>query len=237
MKTSNAGTYKKILLHTVFAFIALLLLVPLALQKYLASSHAASQLSRLLSGNLGQPVVVDSIDISDGTLRLKGFSLANPVGFPTSKLLAVDSIAIKPQWLKLLSGNRAFDSIAVAGVTIELRRNSAGIWNFDGLQRRFSSSKPSSDEVFIHQLSISKAAVKINGQGIAGLALNISNLATKGSGSSGFRMEFDDPGRNHYALSGKMRLGSDPELEMSLSSPSISLKSLSQVLKAESAYL
>lgn len=237
MKTSNAGTYKKILLHTAIAIVALLLLVPVALQKYLSTSHAASQVSRLLSGNLGQPVVVDSIDISDGTLRLKGFSLANPAGLPTSKLLAVDSIAIKPRWLKLLSGNRAFDSIAVAGVTIELRRNSTGTWNFDGLQRRFSSSKPSSDEVFIHQLSISKAAVKINGQGIAGLALNISNLATKGSGSSGFRMEFDDPGRNHYALSGKMRLGSDPELEMSLSSPSISLKSLSQVLKAESAYL
>lgn len=237
MKTSNAGTYKKILLYTVLAVITLLLLFPLALKKYLATPHAASQVSRMLSGNLDQAVVVDSIDISDGALRLKGFSLANPVGFPSSKLLAVDSIAIKPQWLKLLSGNRAFDSIAVAGVSVELRRNSSGAWNFDGLQRRFSSSKPSSDEVFIHQLSISKAAVKINGQGFAGLALNISNLATKGSGRSGFKLEFDDPGRNHYALSGKMRLGSDPELEMSLSSPSISLKSLSQVLKAESAYL
>ncbi|HCE68813.1 MAG: hypothetical protein A2X82_12945 [Geobacteraceae bacterium GWC2_55_20] len=237
MKTSNAGTYKKILLYTVLAFITLLLIFPLALKKYLATPHAAAQVSRMLSGNLGQPVVVNSIDISDGTLRLKGLSLANPAGFPSSKLLAADSIAIKPLWLELLSGNRIFDSIAVAGVTVELHRNSSGAWNFDGLQRRLSSSKPSSAEVLIRQLTITKAAVRVNGQGIGGLALNISNLATKGSGRSGFKLEFDDPGRNHYALSGKMLLGSDPELEMSLSSPFISLKSLPQVLKVESAYL
>lgn len=237
MKKSKAERYKKILLYLFFAFIALVLLLPFTLKKYLATPHAAAQISRMLSDNLGQPVVIRQVTISDGALQMKGFSLANPEGFPLSKLLAVDSITIKPVWFKLLSDSRTFDKIAVEGVTVDVRRNSAGAWNFNQLQRRLSSPKPSSAEVIIRQLKITNGTLQVNDLKIAGLALNISNLATKGSDKTGLNLQFDDPGRNHYALSGKVRLGKDPEIEMSLSSPSISLKSLSEVLRVKNSYL
>lgn len=237
MKKTNSGTYKKVLLYLFFAFIALALLLPFTLKKYLTTPHAAAQISRMLSDTLGQTVVIKQAVISDGALNLKGFSLANPNGFPPSKLLAIDSITIKPVWLKLLSDSRTIDRIAVEGITADLRQNSAGVWNFDQLQRRFSSPKPSSGEVIIRQFKMTNGTVLVNDLKIAGLALNISNLATKGSDQSGFNLQFDDPGRNHYALSGKARLGRDPELELSLSSSSISLESLSDMLKVKSGYM
>ena len=237
MKNSNAGTYKKILLYSIFAFTALALLVPAVIKKYLATPHAASHISRMLSDTLGQPVVIQNIAISDGALQLKGLSLANPDDFPLSKLLSIDSLTIKPMWFKLLSGTRTFEKIAVEGITVDVRRSAAGVWNFNQLQRRLTSSTPSSAELFIRQLAITNGTLQVNDQKIAGLNLNISNLATKGSEKSGFNLEFDDPGQNHYALSGKARLSKDPELEIALSSSSISLKSLSDLLKIKSVYL
>lgn len=237
MKNSNAGTYKKILLSTVAAIIALVLLLPAVLKTYLATPHAASHVSRMLSNAVGQPVVIKKIDISYGALHLKGLSLANPEGFPLSALLSIDSITVIPLWLRVLSNKPAVERVAVEGITLDLQRNRVGIWNFNQIQRRFSPSKPSSAEVFIRQLEISNGTVQVHDQKIAGLNLNISNLATKGSEKSGFILEFDDPGRNHYAMSGKGRLSKDPELEISLSSSSISLKSLSEVLKVKSMYL
>jgi hypothetical protein len=237
MEHSNAGTYKKILLLSVSALVALAILLTAALTRYLATPHAAAQISRILSDTLGQPVVIQSAAISDGALQLKGLSLANPEGFPPTKLLSIDSITIAPLWLKLLSNNRTFERIAVEGITADLRRNSAGIWNFDALQRRLSSSKPSPAGVFIRHLTIRQGTVQINDRRIAGLALNISNLATRGSEKAGFNLEFDDPGRNHYVLSGRGRLGGDPEIEMRLTSAAISLKSLSEAARINNRYL
>lgn len=237
MKTSKNGTYKKILLYIAVALIAVTLLLPLALRKYLSTSGAASKISRLLSDNLGQPVAIRSVGISDGTLQLNGLTVASPEGFQSSKLLSVDSVTVKPIWFKLLSDKRTFEKIAVEGITVDLRRNKAGVWNFDKLRRRFSSPKPSSAELLIRQLKVAKATLQVNDARIAGLSLDISNLATKGSQKSGFQLEFDDPGRNHYALSGKGRLGKEPELELSLSSPSIALKSLPEILRVKSGYL
>ena len=237
MNNSKGKTNKKVLRYLVPALIFLLLFLPFALKKYLATPQAASHISRILSDTLGQSVVIKNVDFSDGALHLKGFSLANPEGFPLSKLLSIDSVTITPIWFKLLSDTRTFEKIAVEGITVDLRSNSAGIWNFDQLQRRFSSSKPSSAEVFIRQLEITRGTLQVNEQRIAGLSLNIANLATKGSQKSGFNLEFDDPGRNHYAMSGKARLSSDPELEMSLSSSAISLNSLPELLRVKSSFL
>lgn len=237
MEHPNAGTYKKILLYSVSALVVLALLLTVALTRYLTTPHAAAQLSGFLSDTLGQPVVIQSAAISDGALQLKGLSLANPEGFPPTKLLSIDSITIAPVWLKLLSDTRTFERIVVEGVTTDLRSNSAGIWNFDALQRRLSSSKPSQSGLFIRQLTIRQGTVQINDQRIAGLALNVSNLATRVSEQAGFSLKFDDPGRNHYVLSGKGHLGSDPEIEMTLSSPAISLKSLVEAARGTSRYL
>ncbi|GFE59428.1 AsmA family protein [Geobacter sp. AOG2] len=237
MEDSHAGTYKKILLAIVVAATLLAVALPAILKYYLATPQAASHISQMLSHALGQPVHIEKVSVSDGALHLEGLSLANPEGFPPSKLLSVDSIMVKPLWFTLLSGKRIFEKIAVEGITVTLRRNRDGAWNFSQLQRKFSSSKPSPAELFIRNLSMTKGTLQINDQTFAGLALNISNLATKGSEKSGIGLEFDDPGRNHYALSGKVRLGKDPEFEMAVSSSSISFKSLSDVVKSKSGYL
>ena len=237
MKMSYAGTYKKILLYAVAVCIALALLLPAVLNKYLDTPHVASQISRLLSDNLGQPVNIQHISISGSTLHLKGLSLANPNGFPLSKLLSIDFITIKPVWFTLLSDTRTFETITVEGIKVDLQHNNVGIWNFAQLQRRLSSSKPSSAELFIRQLAITKGTLQVNDQKIEGLTLNISNLATKGSDKSGVSLEFDDSGHNHYVMSGKARLIKDPKLEISLTSSSISLINFSDVLKIKSMYL
>lgn len=237
MKAPTAGTYRKILLSAVFTLLVLAAAAPFALKKYLTTPPAAARISRLLSGTLGQPVVVTSAELSGATLLLKGLTIANPPGFPTPHLLTIDSLALKPVWSSLLSGSRVIDTIALEGITLDLRRTSAGSWNFDGLQRHLSASKPSAAELLIRHLVISNGAVQIDGQRIAGLALKVANLANKGAEKSGFQLEFDDPYRNHYRLSGKGRLGTDPELEISLSSSSIALNSLASLLKIKNGYL
>jgi hypothetical protein len=237
MENSNAGTYRKILLYFVIAFIVLAILIAAVLKTYLATPQAASHISRMLSDTLGQPVVIKNVFFSDGALQLKGLSLDNPAGFPRSKLLSIDSITIKPMLFKLLSDDRIFERIAVEGINLDLRCNNVGVWNFNQLLRRLSSLKPSSAEYLINQVAITKGTLQINDHKIAMLTLNISNLATKGTKKSGFSLEFDDTGRNHYVMSGKARLSKDPEIEIALSSSALSLNSLSGLLKVDSMYL
>ncbi len=237
MSRPDAGTYKKTLLYSVIALIFLVLLTPVAVKKYINTPHAASLISQLLSNALNQTVILKNISFSDNTLQLNGLSLANPDGFPQSKLLEIDSIAIKPVWLKLISNKRTIEKIEVAGVKVDLNRNASGVWNFTQLQQRFTSSKPSSTELLISNLSIKNGTIQVNGQQIKQLDLNISNLATKGSQKTEVHLEFDDPGSNHYVLSGNARLGKTPELDISLTSSLISLKSLAETLQPGSRFL
>ncbi|MDD2735461.1 MAG: AsmA family protein [Desulfuromonadaceae bacterium] len=237
MENSNVRTYKKSLLYFIVTVIVLAILGPAVLKIYLATPQAASHISRMLSDTLGQPVVVNNVFFSDGALHLKGVSLDNPAGFSRPKLLSIDSITIKPVWFKLLSDDRIIERIAVEGINLDLRCNNAGVWNVNQMLRRLSSLEPSSTEYFINKITITKGTLQINDQKIAVLTLNISNLATKGTNTSGFRMEFDDTGRNHYVMSGKARLSKDPELEIVLSSSAVSLNSLSGLLKVDSMYL
>lgn len=237
MKCSNAGTYKKILLTAILACTVLALLLPVVLKRYLATPQAASRVSRLLSDRLGQPVVIKNLAFSDGALRMKGLSIANPSGFPQSNLLSVDALTLKPRWFTLLSGERVLEKIAAEGLSVNMQHDKAGVWNFSQLQRRLTSSPPSAAELVIRQLAITRGTLQVNDQTIAGLNFKMSNLATKGSQKSGFNLEFEDPGRNHYVLSGKARLSKEPELEVALSSSSIALNSLSKILKIDSRYL
>ena len=156
MKAPNAGTYKKILMFAVFALLVLAVITPFALKKYLTTPLATASISRLLSDVLGQPVLIKSAELSGATLQVKGLAVANPPGFPTPNLLTIDSLALKPVWFTLLSDSRVIDTIALEGITLDLRRSSAGVWNFDGLQRRLSASKPSSAETLIRQLIITQ---------------------------------------------------------------------------------
>ncbi len=232
-----AGTYKKLLLYSVFAIVILAMLLPPVFKKFINTPHAAALISQILSSSLNQTVALNSISISDDTLQLNGLSIANPDGFPQSKLLEIDSIAIKAAWLKLMSNKRIIKKVEAMGVRVDLNRDTSGIWNFTKLQQRFTLSKPSSAELLISSLSIRNGTIRINGQQIKQLDLNISNLATKGSEKTEVDLKFDDPGNNHYVLSGNTRLGKTPELDMSLTSPLISLKSLAETLKPGSRYM
>lgn len=237
MPNLPAKKYKKNLLLIGLASLLLLFLLVVALKKYIATPHAASHVSAMLSHALGQPVVIESIDIHDGALHLKRLSLADPEGFSSSKMLSIGSITVEPVWVKLLSDKRVFEKIRVEDITVDLHRNSKGIWNFHKLQKRFSSSKPSTGELLVRDLQIANGTLQINDHKLGGLSLKVLNLATKGSEKTGFNLDFEDQGRNRYAVSGKARLGQDPELDATLSSSPISLKSLSEVLKVKNNYL
>lgn len=232
---SSDGNNRKRLVKSISAFFILLLLLTVALRVYIATPYAASHLSAMLSNSLGQPVVIKSVTINGGVLHLKGLSLPDPDGSP-SKMLSIDSIVVAPVWLKLLSDRRVFEKIAVEGITLDLHHNSAGIWNFSKLQKRFSSSKPSAGELLVRDLEISNGKVQINDHKLDGLSLKVLNLATKGSEKTGFRLEFQDSGRNRYMLWGKASFGRDPEMNATLTSASISLKSLAEIFRAKSSY-
>ena len=237
MPNLNNKKIRKTLLYIGLAFLLLLVLLTVALKKYIATPHAASHVAMLLSNKLGQPVDIKSVDIQDGALQLKGLSIADPEGFPSAKILSIDVMTVVPVWHKLLSDRRVFEKIAVEGITVGLHRNSTGIWNFHKLQNRFSSSKPSAGELLIRDLQVRNGTLQVNEHKLGGLSLNVLNLATKGSEKSGFNLEFEDHGRNRYVVSGQARLGQDPEIDGTLSSSSVSLKSLSEVLRVKNNYL
>lgn len=231
------GKFNTYLLYQLLALILTAGVIIFSLGRYLATSHAAAQISRLLTDKLGQAVAISEIRYSDGALQIRGITLANPEGFPQTRLAVVESIKLKADWFSLLSENRTFDFITIQGAKLNLQRNGDGAWNFSQLQRRFSSGKPSSAGLVIRQLKLTGGTVQVNDLAVAGISFDIANLATKGSDKSGFNLLFDDPGGNHYVLNGKVRPGKDPELDVSLRSESIALNSLAAVLKVNRNYL
>jgi len=237
MGKPNTGTYKKMLFYSAIAIILLVLSLPVVLKKYITTPHAASLISQLLSSTLKQTVAINSISISDRTLHLNGISLVGLDDAPQSKLLVLDSITIKPDWVTLLSGRKSFNRVEIDGIKIDLQRNAAGHWNFSRLLQLPSSKKPSSTELVISNLSLKNGTLQINQQQIKGVTLTISNLATKGSEKADVHLAFDDPGSNHYIMSGKTRFGKDAELDMSLTSSQVSLKNLAEKLMPGSRFL
>jgi hypothetical protein len=198
----------------------------LALKLYLNSPYAAALASRLLSSYLHQPVRIHELNTSGSSLTLKGVTLGNPPGTVPGEFLEVDSLTIAPQWGDLLRGKRRLRLLALSGIRLDLRKNASGAWNFSELQKRFSGTKPSGEELFIGQLSISGGAIQVNGQGVKGITLQLSNLSTKGSGDAGIELSFEDAARSRYTISGKARPGSDPAFELALAAPSLSLSGL-----------
>jgi len=223
---SITATWAKVLLRCALFVVPTVLLALLFLKIYLNTSLAASQLSRFLSDYAHQPVRVAGIGTSGGVLHLKGVSLANPPGFPAGDLVAVDALTIAPAWPDLLSGRRSLRLVALDRIRIDLCQNSSGVWNFAALQKRFAAGKPAAYEMLIRQLSVKDGSIKVNGRQVEGIALTVRDLATKGSADSRIDLAFEDEGRNRYFMTGKARLGNDPVLDVSLSAPSISLKSL-----------
>jgi hypothetical protein len=233
----KSGKSRKMLLWGTGAVFSVVFICALSLKIYLATPLAASHLSRLLTSALRQPVRVAGLDMTGGTLRLKGVSLANPAEFPLGSLAAADSIAIAPRWGELLYGRRSFRLIALEGVRLDLRKNSRGVWNFSQLRQSFAGKKPAAVEMFIKECIVKNGAFQVNGRGVKGISLHVFNLATKGSKDSRLELAFEDAAENHYTIQGKARAGDDPALDLSLTAPSLSLKSFAGMLRLKNARL
>jgi len=215
---------------TALVLLGAVLVSAAALYTYLNSSLAADQASRLLTSFLQQNIRIAKIHTSGGTVTLNGIALANPTGAAPGNLLELDTLTISPGWGDLLLGRRSVRLLALSDIRLDLRKNKAGTWNFSDLQKRFSGGKPSGTELFISQLSISNAAIQVNGQGVKGLGLQLSNLSTKGAGTAKLELSFEDAARSRYTLSGSARPGSDPAFDLALNAPALSLKGLAGIL-------
>lgn len=227
---SVTGIARKILFHLAAIIACLSILLLLALKIYLATPYPAPQISRLLTTLLHQTVTISTLRSSGGALYLQGVSLANPDGFPAGSLAAADSVAIAPQWWKLLRGRQHFRLVALEGVKLDIRKGSKGDWNYSGLQRMFAGKKTAAKETFIKRFVIKDGAIQVNGQGVKGISLRIFNLASSGSPESKIELDFEDAGRNHYAITGKAKPGKEPAFDLALSAPSLALSAFAKAL-------
>ena len=209
----------------------LILLVPVALKLYLASPQATRHLSRLLTDALRSPVTVAALEARGGTLVIRGLSVANPPGFSAVPLVAVDTLAVTPRWLGLLRGARGFSRIELDGARVVLEKNRAGVWNVAELQRGLPKKEAPVAETRIDELVIRAGAVTVMGRSIAGITLQLKDLATRGSAYSRLDLAFADGAGNHYRIEGSARPGPEPAFDLSLSAPSLNLAPFAGMLK------
>lgn len=228
------GSLRRLLLRSALLLLALTVAAPLCLKLFLNSPRAPLLLSRLLTEQLRQQVRVLSLQTDGGAITLKGVSLANPPDGPAGDLCRVDTLTIAPHWGELLQGRRRLRLLSLTGLRLDLRRNRAGVWNFSPLQQ-LASRKPSGAELFIQRLVVRDAALMIDGRGAGGGDLQLNDLSTRGNADARIELSFKDPGRNRYALVGKVRPGSAPSLDLALSAPSISPASLAGMLGLKNA--
>lgn len=231
MKISGSGKHTgtwltRQLLRALLMLLALSALAVFALKVYLDTPHAAALLSRLLTTRLHQPVSIARVHTAGGSFILNGISVANPAGMFPGNLVEADSLTIAPSWADLLLGRRHVRRLALSGLRLDIRRTAAGVWNFSELHKRFSATKPAGEELFIDQFSLSNGALLVNGQGVTGVALRLSNLSTKGSGDARIELSFEDAVRNRFTISGAARPGSAPAFQLALAAPSLSFSGL-----------
>jgi hypothetical protein len=226
----RSGPLRTLLLRGVLVLLCVTAAALLCLKIYLNSSHAPLLLSSLLTDYLHQPVRVSALDTDGGVITLRGLSLANPPDSVPGDLCRLDTLTVAPDWGELLGGRRSLRLLSISGLRIDLRRNSAGAWNFSRLQRLFASQKPSEEEFFIQRLVVRDGVVTIDGQEVRRLDLQLTNLSTRGTGNARLQLSFQDPWRNRYTLAGRVRPGREPELDLALSAPSLSPASLAGML-------
>lgn len=219
-------------LARILAGVALLiLLVPFAFKLYLASPQAARHLSRLLTDALHSPVTVAALETRGGTVVIRGLSIANPPGFSTAPLAAVDALAVTPSWSGLLRGARRLSRIELDGARVILEKNSAGAWNVAELQRRLPKKEAPSAETRIDELILRAGAVTVEGRSVGGIALRLKDLATRGSADSRLDLAFADGAGNRYRIEGSARPGPETAFDLVLTAPSLTLAPLAAMLK------
>lgn len=220
----------KLLLRSFVVAASICVLAVIALQIYLGTTQAAALLAGKLTAYLHQPVRIAGLQTVGGAIRLSGVSLANPPDLPAGNLVSVESIVIAPDWGALLTGRRTLRSVSLEGLRLELLKNSAGVWNFSGLQRLFSQQKTAGPELLIEQLVVKAGVVQLNGRGVQGISFRLFNLATKGSRDAGLSLSFEDGVRNSYTVSGTTRPGPSPAFDLTLAAPALSLNRLAGLL-------
>lgn len=230
-KSENQGTRRSLLRRILLAVACLLVLMVLAAGLYLATPLPARQLSRLGSSFLHQGLVVEKLEISGATLYLRGLKLENPTGFPKGNLAVADSVAVAPSWSDLMAGRQRYRLIELKGLKVNLEQNSQGTWNFSPLQKLLAARKPSPTETRIDRLTLESGSLSVNGQGLDGISLKVYNLATKGSTSSDLDLSFEDSGRNRFTLTGKLRPGPEPDLDLQLAAPRLALDKTAALLQ------
>ncbi|MBJ6801236.1 AsmA family protein [Geomonas propionica] len=222
----------RILAFVAAGLVGVCLLAFILLEIYLATPLPARQISRLVTSTLKQQFTVQRVSLSGRTLVLGGVRLHNPNGFTGPDLVAAETVAVKPQWLGLLRGERRYDLIAVDGGSINLLKNGTGAWNFSELQRRLAAKpvKPAPETV-IGKLLVRKGAFTVQGEGVSGLDLKLYNLASGGSRNAQVELIFEDPGHNRYQLQGTARPGEQAAVDLTLSAPILSLRRMADLLK------
>jgi len=219
-KLRTAGKY---LARLAIASVCLVVLIALACTVYLATPLPARHVSELVTSYLHQGFSAQKVLAVNGTLYLKGVRLDNPAGFPKESLATADSVAIAPQWGDLVLGRQRFRLISLEGIRINLQKNAKGDWNYSRLQQLLSGKKATPAETRIRQFSVKDGSLRVAGQEVRGIALQIFNLATKGSHDSRIDLGFEDAAHNHFALSGQGRAGTDPALDLTLAAPALTL--------------
>ncbi|WP_129124805.1 AsmA family protein [Geomonas oryzae] len=216
------------------ALLALILLIFLALEIYLATPLPARQLSRFITSTLQQEFTVAKVGLSGRSVVLRGIRLHSPKGFAGPDLVAADSVTVTPKWWDLLRGRRNFESISIEKGSIDLRKNPAGAWNFSELKRRLAAKKPPArpaPETVIGKLAVVNGSLSVQGEGVQGMNLKLFNLATGGSRSAQLDLVFQDPAGNSYHLGGTARPGGEAALDLSLSAPTLSLQRAAALFK------
>lgn len=194
---------------------------------WLHTPSAARLASRLISDHLRYPVAVTGLRLTGRTVYIYGLTVGNPAKFKGGELASSQSITITPAWRTMLGGRKSFAEIAIRGLRVTLGRDGRGEWNFSELARLLSEKK-GKGETSIKRLSISRSSFALEGLRLDDLALNVTDLSTRGTTGSRFLLTFKDAGGNPLRLEGNARLGGAPSLEAVFSAPSFSLQTLAR---------
>ncbi|WP_236685619.1 DUF748 domain-containing protein [Geobacter pickeringii] len=207
-----------------------------ALALYLSTPLAAQQLSRLLTRSLRLPVAIAAVEPRPGGVVLRGLRIGNPEGFPAVPLATADTVTIAPRWLALLGGGRDFRRIEVDGVRVLLARNRSGEWNAAALRKRGGERKPAA-ELTIGELAVRNGAVAVEGRGVTGINLRLRDFSTRGNTGSQLELAFADAGGSRFRLTGSLRPGPAPDLDLTLLAPAVALTPYGTMLKTRGVSL
>lgn len=198
------------------------------LQSVSRSPFLTHQAQRYLSDLLQQPVSLQGVNLSFGTISLTGLTIGNPAGAAAGNLATVHSISVSPAWSDLLLGKRVVKEVTVSGMSVDLVRDRRGEWNFAPLLRKFGGRKKGgeSPEVVIRRFRLDNGMLTVNGRRLDIVSAAASDIATKGSEAAQFTVKGKVAAVGSVSLTGTARLGSNPAANVSIEAPSLSLAGL-----------